>query len=502
VSPSMESEFMVTKQMLMVAIGGLAVLGMVVPALAETRVGIRDGYLSGLEAESIWAAAKAVNIPALEVAVSDDLTCGNLFEGKEKPYRIDTPENRTKLLEAAKKNGCEVIGFCAVVALPKDGGDDARVEWIGKVARAAAEMKVPVVYMPLGGRDLEQAQFVERATGFIKKVAPIARETKVQLAIENLGPFLNKPEVLAALLTASPDHEVGLALDLANMYWFGYPRDRIYELAKMFGTFTRFAHAKNIKYPPDKRDTQREMGWEYGKYAEPIRTGDLDFERIVGILFQAGFKGDIVIEDDSLPKFDAAGKKKVLQEDAAHLRELVAKKSKGGSAARLRVEFETSLGSFVVELHPDKAPITVKNFLAYVDEGYYAGTIFHRVMPNFMIQGGGYTGPAAEKRDGLHEPIRNEAKEGLKNKRGTIAMARTNQPHSATSQFFINVVDNASLDHPSFDGWGYCAFGEVVSGMEVVDRIKSVPTRPNAMNPQENSQPTEPPVIRNVRRVE
>lgn len=467
-------------------------------ASAEWKVGVRDAYLADLDADSVWSAAKKVGIPVLEVVVTSDLSCDRLYEGKEKPYRIDTPENRAKLLEAARKNDCELVAFCAVVPLPKNGNEDWAVEWISKVANAAADMRVPLVYMPLGGRELPQEQFVERATAFIKKVAPVARATKVHLTIENLGPYLNRPEVLAPLLMAAKDGEVGLAFDPANMYWFGYPRDKIYDLVKIFAPYVRYLHVKNAKYPPDKRDSQREMGWEYGKYAVPVREGDLDWERILGVLFDAGFKGNIVIEDDSLQKFDAEGKRKALQEDATYLKETVAKQSKAAPAGPPRVEFETSLGSFTVELYPEKTPETVKNFLRYVDEGYYDGTIFHRVMAHFMIQGGGFTSLTEQKFKGLRDPIRNEAKQGLNNQRGTIAMARTGEPHSATSQFFVNVVDNPFLDHkePRGNGWGYCAFGKVVSGMDVVDKIRNVPTQPGG----EQSTPVNPPVILKARR--
>jgi len=138
------------------------------------------------------------------------------------------------------------------------------------------------------------------------------------------------------------------------------------------------------------------------------------------------------------------------------------------------VLMKTSQGDITIKLNPDKAPITVKNFLGYVDAGHYDGTIFHRVISNFMIQGGGFT-PKFEEKPG-RDPIKNEAGNGLQNKRGTIAMARTNVVDSATAQFFINVVDNGFLDHrdESAAGFGYCAFGEVSSGMDVVDKIKNL----------------------------
>jgi len=141
-----------------------------------------------------------------------------------------------------------------------------------------------------------------------------------------------------------------------------------------------------------------------------------------------------------------------------------------------RVVLETNHGNIILELYPDKAPQSVGNFLAYVDEGYYSGTIFHRVIDGFMIQGGGFTDDMTQK--STKNGVPNEADNGLKNSRGTVAMARTTDPHSATSQFFINLVDNAPLDHTDKTprGWGYTVFGKVVEGMDVVDAIAKAPT--------------------------
>jgi len=150
----------------------------------------------------------------------------------------------------------------------------------------------------------------------------------------------------------------------------------------------------------------------------------------------------------------------------------------GGSstAAGTRVALETSKGTIVLELDAERAPKTVENFLGYVRSGHYDGTIFHRVISGFMIQGGGFDADMHQK--STREPIQNEADNGLKNMRGTIAMARTNDPNSATAQFFINTVDNGPLDHRSKDvrGWGYAVFGQVVEGMDVVDAIAAVAT--------------------------
>ena len=146
------------------------------------------------------------------------------------------------------------------------------------------------------------------------------------------------------------------------------------------------------------------------------------------------------------------------------------------------VLLETSSGEILIELFPDKAPKTVENFLGYVDGGFYENTIFHRVIKGFMIQGGGY-GPRMDEKP-TREPIENEADNGLKNERGTLAMARTADPHSASAQFFINLTDNDFLNHTGKDasGWGYCVFGKVSEGMAVVDAIAKVKTGAKGMH--------------------
>jgi len=156
---------------------------------------------------------------------------------------------------------------------------------------------------------------------------------------------------------------------------------------------------------------------------------------------------------------------------------------------------ETSMGSIIIELDSKAAPQTVANFLEYVREGFYDNTIFHRVIRSFMIQGGGFTPQMQQKT--TRPPVVNEADNGLKNKAGTIAMARTNAPHSATSQFFINVKDNVFLDHmaKTAGGWGYCVFGRVVKGMEVVHAIEIVKT---SVQFGHGDVPVEPVLIKKV----
>ncbi|MDB5800988.1 MAG: Peptidylprolyl isomerase [Rhodocyclales bacterium] len=155
-----------------------------------------------------------------------------------------------------------------------------------------------------------------------------------------------------------------------------------------------------------------------------------------------------------------------------------------------RVKFDTSLGSFTVELNPEKAPKSVANFLKYVEDKMYDNTVFHRVIAGFMAQGGGFTKDMQQK--STRSPIENESKNGLRNVAGSIAMARTSDPNSATSQFFINFVDNKMLDYPSPDGVGYAVFGKVIEGMDVVNKMATIPTGMNDV-------PRQPIVVNSAR---
>ena len=169
------------------------------------------------------------------------------------------------------------------------------------------------------------------------------------------------------------------------------------------------------------------------------------------------------------------------------------------TAANPQVEIRTNMGAVTLELYPENAPVTVENFLQYVKEGHYNGTIFHRVIPGFMIQGGGFTPDMSEK--ATRAPIKNEAGNGLRHAAGMVAMARTPDPHSASAQFFINLADNPALDFraPTRDGYGYCVFGKVVTGMDVVNRIAKVATgtkRPHS------DVPLKPVVIESIHRLD
>lgn len=173
--------------------------------------------------------------------------------------------------------------------------------------------------------------------------------------------------------------------------------------------------------------------------------------------------------------------------------------AKPAAKANPRVKLETTLGNIVIELDVEKAPITTANFLQYTRDKYYDGTIFHRVMPEFVIQGGGYSEALDEKKTGLRPGIKNEWQNGLKNVKGSLSMARSSNPDSATSQFFINVKDNANLDdgaNPAYGGAAYAVFGKVVEGMDVVEKIRTTETKSDPKLPMGKVVPVTPVVIK------
>jgi peptidyl-prolyl cis-trans isomerase A (cyclophilin A) len=182
------------------------------------------------------------------------------------------------------------------------------------------------------------------------------------------------------------------------------------------------------------------------------------------------------------------------------------KQKKTPAPGKETVVMITSMGAITIELNAEKAPVTVKNFLRYVDEKFYDSTIFHRVMKNFMIQGGGFAAGTPPRQKKPHAPITNEAKNGLSNDRGTIAMARTPEPNSATSQFFINVVDNKGLNPGASDPNGYAVFGKVVAGMDVVEKIRAAATGVSPLIPLTGAEqpfqdvPKDPVLILSARR--
>jgi len=293
------------------------------------EVTIRDPYLRGIGEDSVWTAARSVGISRLEVVLDQNLACPHLFEKDEAPYRIDTPENQARLQARLDAEGMSIGCFALVVRLSKPDDEDRAVEWVARAAKAAPAVGCRQLMLPVGitdenGNRVDDEQFLLAGKSLVRKLDRVAAETGIQLMLENLGHYWNRPEILLPVLRESRPDRVGLLHDVCNMYWFGHPLDKLYELTEQVAPYVRSVHVKNVKYPEDQRQRQRSPGWEYGKYAEPVRTGDIDFRRVLAIYAKAGYVGDVCIEDDSLGKFDAPGKKQVIADDVALLRELIA----------------------------------------------------------------------------------------------------------------------------------------------------------------------------------
>ncbi|NQT83230.1 sugar phosphate isomerase/epimerase [bacterium] len=312
----------------LVAVCGLALSltgGVKIEASQNWDVGCRDGgYLRGMGLSDVWAAMDAIGISRVEVRVSGDLSCPGLFEGGGTPYRIDTPQARRKLRKKLAERKKSIAAFCAVVRLEKGRSDEASLEWVENIAKAAVDLDRPIIMLPVVGGGFSDEEFVKRAIGLVKKLVPIAERYGVQITLENLGHYWNRKEILEPVLKAVPTDRVGLALDITNMYWFGHPLSNMYDLAATFAPYVRYIHVKNVKYPEDKREVRRTEGWQYGKYAAPVKEGDIDFRKIIALLSKAGYSGDLTLEDDSLGKFDAAGQKRVLRENVQLLRDIIA----------------------------------------------------------------------------------------------------------------------------------------------------------------------------------
>jgi len=288
-----------------------------VPAQGRWDVGIRDSYLKGIGSPDVWSAADAIGVSLIEVQINPKMKCQQLFEGDDTPYSVGTPDEREELKAKLAEKKKSICAFCC--------GYEEEVKWMEAAAEAARDLGVPIIMVPIpGAGGMTDEQYVERTKKFLGALVPVAEKTGVTFAMENLQRFNNRLEIVEPILQSLPSRKVGLAHDITNMYWYGYPLDKIYSLTEAVAPYVRYVHAKNEKYPDDKKNVQREPGWEYGKCATSVRDGDIDFRKILAIYAKAGYRGPVTIEDDSLGHHDEAGKKKVLDDDVKFLREIIA----------------------------------------------------------------------------------------------------------------------------------------------------------------------------------
>jgi len=281
-------------------------------------VTVRDNLLRDTGEKDAWSALKAVEAQGVEITVERDLSCALVF-GAEKPYSVASSDEAKRLADNAKSHGTPVTSF--LMHNTFDQNPDAEIKWVGDVARACKTMGVGVIRIDVVPRKIKGDEFLKFAVETCKRLVAQIADTDVRLAIENHGNTTNNVEFLENLFDGVGSDRVGLTLDTGNFYWFGYPLTDLYAIYKKFAPRTYHTHCKSIAYPEDQRNVKRQMGWEYGKYNCPVYEGDIDFKRVVAILREAGYRGDLCIEDESLGKFKGK-QREVLAKEVAFLKGL------------------------------------------------------------------------------------------------------------------------------------------------------------------------------------
>ena len=288
-------------------------------------VSIRDDVVLHGGFSSVAEGLRFLGLDAVEVAVGRDLTVRSLTNPAQR-HDLKSASGLQAFEQEAKQNGIRI----SALLLGNDfGKSDAKeqVEWVTETVKAAHQLGVKAVRVDAivsGWEAMGVENAVRLFAEHIKQVIDATEDTDVQLGIENHGSLGNRPEFLQAVFEAVNSPRLGLTLDTGNFYWFGHPLSRVYEIMRQFAGKVKHTHIKNIAYPPELRERQRPVGYEYGKFVSPIPEGDIDHKIVVGILKEAGYEGDLCIEDESLGKFAPEERRNVLKRDAEYLLGLLA----------------------------------------------------------------------------------------------------------------------------------------------------------------------------------
>jgi len=294
----------------------------------EWEVIMCNPLLHQLEMQSTWAAAKAVGVKGLEISVDFNLNCNNLFVGGETPYRLDTPENAKKILKDAESQGLITPVICAPIRLDLSEGNPSAPEWAKTLIENAPLIGAKLIYFPIGISKTDTPKFTDqllsqRAVSLLKGLVDCGKKHGVAITIENLNVYWNRPEITRPVLAAFQPDELNLCLDPINLYWYGYPRAKVYDIVREYIPRAKHFHVKNVAHPPEQREAVRTPGWQYGEHSVPVADGDLDFKSMLAQLYKSGYKGCVSIEDDSLGHLPKEQRLKVLQQDVLYLREII-----------------------------------------------------------------------------------------------------------------------------------------------------------------------------------
>ena len=319
--PQSRREFLEGSSRLVAGVGAAALLaGSSAGAEKKTlAVGCRDGNLRETRAKDCWSAMRSIGAEVVEAVVAENLSLPGLFH-PERKYTVATPAGIEQLAADVKAAGRRISAFCLTNRF--DTRPDFEVEWCGKAARAAKALGIRAIRIDVVPHKLAQAEFLESAAKTLKRVIETTEDTGVAFGIENHGGTTNDPEFLRPLFERVGSKRLGLTLDTGNFYWFGHPLSKVYELYETFAPRVCHTHCKSIRFPESEREKRRPMGWEYGKYTCPIYEGDIDFRRVVTILLAAGYANDLCVEDESLGRFPAGERGKILAKEVRYLKDL------------------------------------------------------------------------------------------------------------------------------------------------------------------------------------
>jgi sugar phosphate isomerase/epimerase len=306
---------------------GLAMSAAMLPSAgrlmaAETKkwpVGCRDLHLKVAGLPDSWSCMKALGAEGTEVYVELNLACANLFHPQRK-YTVATPDGIKALKDDLSASGCRITAF--MMSNRFDERLEQELESARGLVKAAQALGVDVIRIDVVPRKLSGEQFLPFAIDTGKRLCAIAEGTPIRFGVENHGEITNNPLFLEKLFDRVGSEKLGLTLDCANFYWWGLPLKELYPIYETLGPRVVHTHCKSIRYPADKQNVQREIGWEYGKYNCPIYEGDLDFKRIVGILRKANYRGDLCLEDESLGKYPQNEQADILRKEIALLKGL------------------------------------------------------------------------------------------------------------------------------------------------------------------------------------
>jgi sugar phosphate isomerase/epimerase len=289
------------------------------PANGNWPVGCRDLHLKVVGKPDSWSCMKALGAEGTEVCAELNLSCPNLFHPQRK-YTVATSDGIRALKDDLAASGCRITAF--MMSNHFDERLEQELESARGLVRAAQQLGVDVIRIDVVPRKLSGDQFLPFAIDAGKRLCAIAEGTPIRFGVENHGKITNDPQFLEKLFDGVGSDKLGLTLDCANFYWWGHPVNDLYPIYEKFAPRVVHTHCKSIRYPDDKKNVRREIGWEYGKYACPIYEGDLDFKRIVHILRQANYRGDLCVEDESLGKYPPNKQADVLRKEIALLKGL------------------------------------------------------------------------------------------------------------------------------------------------------------------------------------